>query len=235
MTLEAQIEALLFASARSISLKKISELTQQDTEKVQSAVEQLIEKYRSEERGIRLIRQAQSVQMATSAEASDIVTALVKDDQRAELTKPALETLTIIAYRGPITKAELDTIRGVNCSLILRNLMIKGLVETAERGQKIMTSYQVTNDFLSFLGLENIDQLPDYATLHSEEHMNKLLENDAKAATEAEKTAEEGEDKPQEQSEEPTQAIEDETSSSEHASSDGNDEASEGEHDQNTN
>src|SRR4029077_18065787 len=79
------------------------------------------------------------------------------------------------AYRGPISKIQLDTIRGVNCALILRNLMIKGLVEAKANRDKLQTSYQVTTDFVKYLGLTTIAELPDYERLNHDEQLNQLL------------------------------------------------------------
>ncbi|MEK7537609.1 MAG: SMC-Scp complex subunit ScpB, partial [Patescibacteria group bacterium] len=104
-----------------------------------------------------------------------LVTAYLKEEQAGELTRPALETLTIVAYRGPISKIQLDTIRGVNCSLILRHLMIKGLVEAKHAKDKYQTTYRVSADFVRFLGLTDITQLPDYEQLHVDERLEQIL------------------------------------------------------------
>lgn len=175
MTLEAKIEALLFNSSHPLSLAKLAQLTGAPPSDVNAAVTALGGRLQAEARGIRLIRHAQSVQLATSADASGLIAAFLKDEQRAELTKPGLEALTIIAYRGPIAKSELDVIRGVNCSLILRNLLIKGLVETADGPAALGTRYQVTFDFLRFLGVEQVSELPEYEKLHTDEFIDKLL------------------------------------------------------------
>ncbi|TFG35175.1 MAG: hypothetical protein E4H47_02040, partial [Parcubacteria group bacterium] len=79
------------------------------------------------------------------------------------------------AYRGPITKADLDAIRGVNCSLILRNLMIKGLVEQREDKEKMAIFYHVTFDFLKYLGITETKELPDFEKLNKDENIEKIL------------------------------------------------------------
>lgn len=175
MTLAAKIEALMFVSSHPIGFAKLAQLTGADVDAVKTAVDELAGQLDSGERGIRLIRHAQSVQLATAPDTAKLISAFQKDEQRAELTKPALETLTIITYRGPISKAELDTIRGVNCSLILRNLLIKGLVETADGSTTTVPRYQVTFDFVRYLGIERVEDLPEYEKLHSDEHIEKLL------------------------------------------------------------
>ena len=104
-----------------------------------------------------------------------------KEEVSGELTKPSLETLTIVAYRGPVTKAELEQIRGVNCSLILRNLLIRGLIEGSFDKVKATTVYDVTHDFVRFLGLAEVEELPDYAKLHNHETLLALLNDHAHA------------------------------------------------------
>ena len=89
-----------------------------------------------------------------------------------------METLTIIAYRGPITRLELEQIRGVNCSLILRNLMIKGLIEEERDGKRMVSDYRVSLNFTRYLGINKIEDLPDYQKLHSHENLVKLLEKE---------------------------------------------------------
>jgi len=85
-----------------------------------------------------------------------------------------LETLTIIAYRGPVTRPEMEQIRGVNCSQILRNLLIKGLVEMEEKNKE--PYYSISVDFLKYLGVSNIQELPDYDKLHQHESLEEFLE-----------------------------------------------------------
>jgi len=176
MELKRLIESLLFISGRSLSVNKMAEILQQDRKEVTAAADNLMQEYDSAERGIRIQKAGQSYQMASHAQAAGVIKEFVKSEQSGELTKPSLETLTIIAYRGPITKAELEQIRGVNCSLIIRNLLIKGLVEATESREKMTTVYNITLDFLKFLGLDTVTELPDFQRLNSDESLRKLLE-----------------------------------------------------------
>ncbi len=175
MTLPAKIEALLFISPRPLSLNKLAQLTGTHVEQVETALKAISTACEMDSRGLRLLRHAQSVQMVSSPEAAKLVAEFIKEEQRSELTKPALETLTIIAYRGPIAKVELDTIRGVNCSLIIRNLLIKGLIESSEEKRTMTTRYSVTFDFLRWLGLNSVEGLPDYQKLNKDVSLDKLL------------------------------------------------------------
>src|SRR3989344_5983048 len=104
--------------------------------------------------------------LATSADTATAVQKFLKDETTGELTRPSLETLTIIAYRGPVTRSDLERIRGVNCSIILRNLMVRGLVEAREDKRQLTTYYTVSFEFLRHLGLPRITELPEYEALH---------------------------------------------------------------------
>lgn len=175
MSLKTKIESLLFVSLRPLSSLKIAELLAAKKEEVAQSLEELKNEMNTNERGLRLMQLGSKYQFSTSPDNAKIIREYLQDEQTGELTRPALETLTIIAYRGPITKADLDVIRGVNCALILRHLMIKGLIESMEDKAKMTHYYQVTFDFLKFLGLSEVKELPDFAKLNQDENLYKLL------------------------------------------------------------
>ncbi len=175
MSIKSKIESLLFVSINPLSTKKIASLLKSDPDKVKTALYELGDDLKNQEKGIHLMSVGQSWQLATNPDNSSLIKEYLKDEQKGELSRPSLETLTIIAYRGPIAKSELDIIRGVNCSLILRNLMIKGLIEAREDKAKMQTFYQVTFDFLKFLGLSRVEDLPEFKELNNDENLAKLL------------------------------------------------------------
>lgn len=175
VSLQRNIESLLLVATRPLSLKKIAEQTAVTVGDVEATIEALKVKFNTEDSGIHVLQHGTTVQFVTSPEVSAMITEYLKEEQAGELTRPALETLTIIAYRGPISKIQLDTIRGVNCSLILRNLMIKGLVDAKSGKDKYQTTYSVTSDFIRFLGLTDITQLPDYEQLHVDERLEQII------------------------------------------------------------
>lgn len=135
-----------------------------------------MEEYSLKQGGIQILKVEDKYQMATSGGSSEVIAKFVKGELTGELTRPSLEALTIIAYRGPISKAELELIRGVNCSLILRNLLMRGLIEAKEDKVKAVTLYNITMDFLKFLGLSQVDDLPDYQKLNRNNNLDKLLQ-----------------------------------------------------------
>lgn len=179
----SKIESILFVAARPLSLKKLAEICGISKEEAAKAVEAISARFNVEGSGVRLLRLGDDVQMSTAPEASGTVQDFLKDETTGELTKPSLETLTIVAYRGPISKPELEQIRGVNCSLILRNLMMRGLVEALGEAGRPDARYRVTMDFVRFLGVSSVEDLPDYEKLRSHENIVRVLEMGQKKET----------------------------------------------------
>ena len=172
-TLTNQIETILFISPRPLSIKKITQLTNASAATVTTAVDTLISEYQN--RGVVIKRVGDTVQMMTAGHNRELAEEFARQEVTGELTRPSLETLAIIAYRGPVGKAELEIIRGVNCSLIVRNLMIRGLIEEVDGPVADQPYYQVTMDFLKYLGVARLDQLPNYQQLNSDEKLAALL------------------------------------------------------------
>lgn len=176
MNIQSQIESLLFISAKPMSKKQLAELIKQEEKEIELACEALVEDYKKSERGIQIVKNGSNYQMVSSPANAEILQEFVKDETTSELSRPSLETLTIIAYRGPVSKIDLDRIRGVNCSLILRNLLIRGLIES--KSEKEETYYSVTFDFIRFLGVNDVKELPDYEKLHKDDTIDKILEQE---------------------------------------------------------
>ncbi len=174
MSIKDKIESLLFISAKPISVKQLADLVGKAEEEIKQAGDELEEEYKNSKRGIQIIKNGSKYQMVSSPENAKIVQDFIKDETTGELSRPSLETLTIIAYRGPISKADLDRIRGVNCSLIIRNLLIRGLIEgkTDKKGE---VYYNVTFDFIRFLGINDINELPEYERLSRIDTIDKML------------------------------------------------------------
>lgn len=172
--LGSQLESLLLVAGRPLSFVSLAKIVSCSTDEVKEAIRDLEEHYNTKARGIHLMVNDGKAQLVTNPENKKIVAEFIKDETTGELTRPSLESLTIIAYRQPITKENLEQIRGVNCSLILRNLLMRGLVEPREEG--LATTYTVTMDFLRFLGINRVEELPDYDKLHSHESVRAALE-----------------------------------------------------------
>lgn len=172
---KAVIEAVLFAAGKPLTLKKISLLCGVSEAETQSLLQSLKDDCVTNERGITLIEGAEGFQLGTIGDAAPVIAAMTKDETTGELTKAQMETLSIIAYRGPITKGTLEEIRGVNCGMILRNLLIRGLIaEVAESGEK---KYAVSHDLIRLLGVKSTTELPDYAALSTHEALEAFLKS----------------------------------------------------------
>lgn len=191
--LDARIESILFIAAKPMPVKKLAEICDATRDETNDALDRIAERFDGEASGVRLLRNGDSVQLATSPDNASVVQEYLKDETTGELTKPSLETLTIVAYRGPVTKAELEQVRGVNCSLILRNLLMRGLVEASGEPSDITTRFQVTMDFLRFLGVSSVEELPDYDKLRSHENVVRVLSGGEKEAEGGDDAAEDAE------------------------------------------
>lgn len=165
------LESILFVASKPLSLKKMMEALHLSEESVREGLDILKQKYAPETSGVVLIEYDDEWQLATHPENHVAAEQFLKTEISEELTRPQLETLTVISYCGPLTKAELEQIRGVNCSIILRNLMMRGLVEELEDSADILPRYRVTMEYIRALGITCIEDLPRYAELHRHEYI----------------------------------------------------------------
>jgi segregation and condensation protein B len=166
--IKSQIESLLFISAKPMSVKQLAGLIKKKENEVKEAAEGLVEDYKTGEKGVRIIKDGFKYQMVSSPENAEVIKEFVKDETSGELTRPSLETLTIIAYRGPVAKTD----------LILRNLLMRGLVEAKQDKQKGETYYTVTFDFIRFLGINSVEELPDFERLSKDDAIDRMLEGE---------------------------------------------------------
>jgi len=173
--LTTNIESILFAAAKPIALEQLRKYFDVSSEVVAEAVEDIRTRYNRETSGIHLLEQEGKVQFVTNPDASEDVASFLKKDATSPLTKPSLETLTVIAYRGPVTRPELEQIRGVNCGVILRNLLIRGFIEETQDRTRLQPVYSVSIDFMRKLGLTHLEELPEYESFHTNQSIDELL------------------------------------------------------------
>lgn len=166
-TLAKKIEAILFWRAEPITNKKLAESLQASSEEVEAAITALESELSG--RGIVLVRKEDEVMLGTAPEHSSLLERLTKEELHKELGKAGLETLSIILYFGPVARSEIDYIRGVNSTFVLRNLMIRGLVERIihKEDQRVFL-YKPTFQLISFLGLTDVRDLPEYDSAQTE-------------------------------------------------------------------
>lgn len=157
-----QLESILFLKGEPSSVSWLAKTLDKQEHEVNSSLEQLSK--RLEERGVRLIRNGNDVVLTTAPESAEILKDIVKSELDSELSKASLETLSIIIYAGAASRTEIDYIRGVNSSFILRNLLIRGLIEReAKRGENRSYVYKPTLSLLEYLGVKSLRELPDFA------------------------------------------------------------------------
>src|SRR2546427_8646588 len=185
MTLSRVIEALLFSAQKPLSIREIAtaikgtqgdpagagpnEFSRVREAEVAAALEQLKIDYVEQQRAFQLIEKAEGWQLATDPQYAQWVRQLFPAPKPARLSAPALETLAIIAYRQPITRADVEAVRGVNIDGVLQTLMERGLVKIAGRaeipGRPLL--YETTQFFLDHFGLRNLDELPNVEELRT--------------------------------------------------------------------
>ncbi len=160
MNLSQQLEAILFWKAEPISIKKLASLLNSDEEAIKKGLIELENDLKG--RGITLVQIGDEVMLGTAKELSPLIEQLTKEELSRDLGKAGLETLSIILYQGPISRADIDYIRGVNSQFILRALMIRGLVERVDNPKDARSFlYKSTLDLLAHLGISKLEELPE--------------------------------------------------------------------------
>lgn len=160
--LESIAEAILFASGEAVSVKSIAFATEQDEKTVKAVISNLADKYIYEKRGIRIIQVGEGYQMCTNKDCFDYIKKLYQAPVRKTLSTTLLETLAIIAYKQPVTKGQIEEIRGVSADHAVNRLVEYGLV--AERGRLDAPGkpilFGTTDEFLRYFGFSSLDNLP---------------------------------------------------------------------------
>lgn len=160
LSLEAQVEAMLFVAPGMVSIRQLSQALETTSRKVEQAIQTLEESY--EARGFRILRHKGEMRLTSAPEAAELVERFLDLEATARLSAAALECLALIAYQQPITRPQIDSIRGVNSDSVLRNLLSNGLVEESGRaegpGRPIL--YVSAPEFLQHFGLVALEELP---------------------------------------------------------------------------
>lgn len=185
MEISRKIEALLFYKGEAVTaafLAKSLGISQEEALQGLTNLEQELSG-----RGIVLMQNGDEYTLSTTPEMGPVIEALLKEELTKELGKAGLETLATVLYRGPILRSEINYLRGVNSNYILRNLLIRGLIEKVDQGGR-STAYQPTFELLSYLGVSRVQDLPGYeeAQKSVEEFKESSKEADAEADTEEE-------------------------------------------------
>ena len=186
--LQRAAEAILFAAGERIELSRLAFVLETDEAEVAAAVEALADQLAFERRGIRILKLEKGYQMVSSGEMSEYVTKALETRKPPKLSSSQLETLTIIAYYQPATKAMVEQIRGVDSAYSVAALMNKKLIKEAGRlnvpGRPIL--YRTTPDFLRTFGLSTLEELPPIEKVHFGEPIGEQTTMEELAAANSE-------------------------------------------------
>ena len=161
--MKAIVAGLLFLSGEDgLTLEDISKVIEKDIEEVKSIIKELYNDYNNDSRGLQIEFLGNHFKLTTKKEHKEYYKKLVIDEENSILSQSALETLAIIAYNAPLTRIDIDNIRGVNSSYVVRKLLLKGLIEEIGRSDAPGRPrlYNITPRFLDYFGLGSIDELP---------------------------------------------------------------------------
>jgi segregation and condensation protein B len=169
------LEGILFVMGdEGVDLKTICSIMNITETEAKSLLMELKKNYESADRGLRISFLGEAFKLTTKQEHKEYYEKLVTDSKTTNLSNAALEVLAIIAYNEPVTRLEIDDIRGVNSSQIIRRLLARGLIKTCGKADNIgkPNLYKTTNDFLDYFGLSSKDDLPDIIYESREENDN---------------------------------------------------------------
>ena len=162
--IQAIIEAVLFAAGDPVELERLADIVDVDKRSLREILKKMMDTYNYERRGIHIIRMDDSYQMCTRGEYFDYVSRLAEPPRKQNLSNAALEVLSIVAYKQPVTRADIEAVRGVRCDYSVSQLLKLGLIRELGRrdsvGRPMM--FGTTDAFLRQFGLHSIEELPEY-------------------------------------------------------------------------
>lgn len=179
-----KIETILFYLAEPVKIDFLVKTLEISKKEVEVGLLELEENLK--DRGVRIVNHNNEIVLATAPELSTLIEKIIKEERERDLGRAGIETLAIIAYKGPVSKRDIEYIRGVNSQYALRNLLLRGLVERkASSGDERVIVYTITLDSLRYLGLSSISELPEYEdvrrqleVVETEEMEPEIKEND---------------------------------------------------------
>lgn len=176
MDITTALEAILFAAGEPVSAARLSLVLNTDEQEILRCAEELAERYIREERGMRVLRLEGKLQMCSAPEYAPLITKALEQRRPPMLSQPALETLAIVAYYQPVTRAYIDRVRGVDSSYTVSVLAERGLIEVCGKldvpGRPSL--FRTTPAFLRTMGVSELGELPPLPELSSSEGMEKL-------------------------------------------------------------
>lgn len=176
--LTSAIEAILFAAGDSVPLARLSLVLGVSEQDVETSVKMLQESYAQQQRGMRILRLGDKVQMCSAPEYAPFISKTLEQRKPPVLSQPALETLAVVAYFQPVTRAYIEQVRGVDSSYTVGVLNERGLIEECGRlevpGRPVL--FRTTDVFLRTMGISSLDELPELPDMTDSDGMEKLQE-----------------------------------------------------------
>ncbi len=180
--LKGILEAILFTMGESVSPDRLAQALDRDTEEICEALKEMKEEYEADDRGLTLIELEGSYQMGTKVETYEYISKLVRQPKKRSLTDVLIETLSIIAYKQPVTKQEIESIRGVRSDFAVNKLIEYGLVKELGRlstiGHPII--FGTTEEFLRCFGVSSVEELPDIDEVKKQNFLEEASKEIAK-------------------------------------------------------
>ena len=177
---KAIVEAILFATGREVTIKELSIVLEKSPEQIVELVNNLKDDYEKSNRGIEIIRVKDAYQMCTKKELYDYVEQITNKNAKPNLSNAAIETLSIICYNQNVTRAEIETIRGVGCDGTIYKLLEYNLIEESGKldAPGRPTTYTVTNKFLKMFGLKSLEELPELPKYKLDENQQIVIDDE---------------------------------------------------------
>ncbi len=168
---EAIIEGILFAAGDPVDIERISDILDIDIKSTRAVLTALSDKYDEEKRGLKIIRLEDSYQMCTRGEYNEYISRLAEPRRMQTLSNAAMEVLSIVAYKQPVTRAVIEQIRGVSCDTLVNRLLERNLIQEIGRldtpGRPML--FGTNDEFLRCFGISSVTELPDYEKISSEQ------------------------------------------------------------------
>jgi len=185
----ASLEALLFIHGEPLGVSRAAAHLGLNEEEVMIAAKELASRYEAQDSGLRLLIYGERLQMVTKSAYAHFLEKFIKDELSEELTPATLETLSIVAYLGPVSRSRIEYLRGVNSVFTLRNLMLRGLIERiVDKEKSNSVLYRLTPDCLRYLGVASLEELPQYGETKARlEKIEKGQDQEENTPTDTEK------------------------------------------------
>lgn len=178
--IQSIIESVLFAAGDAVEIERLADIVDVDKRSLREILQKMMDSYNFERRGIHIIRMEDSYQLCTRGEYYEYIAKLAEPPRKQNLSNAALEVLSIVAYKQPVTRSSIEHIRGVNCDYIVNRLIERNFIEEKGRldapGKPIL--FGTTQHFLRTFGVQSLDELPDFETLGQSAEEAEQIEMD---------------------------------------------------------